>query len=584
MRNLFRLICELTVKTYNIIKSYGLKHFAYRALKFIKIKGWRSFASPTDLNSQYKKWLTQNKKTVVVNQGGFSFNVAIIILGRSDPPSLIETFKSVFTQQTPKWELFLDKALFAHLKPVVSGEMLNDDRVKFLDVDVDPAKVLENIKQDYIWFVKSGDILRDCAVWAVQEIIGLDGEPDLIYVDDDRYDCGSGRRFAPRFKPGWSPHLLYSFNYIGFSAVFKKQTIKKVQNQASPIVTGDTYSLLTQLTNFDIEVKHISDVLYSSRSVSDIQMSSKETTKKELADCAVLEKFFSDKGYSAVVSIESGIYNYRIAVKSREKVSIIIPTKNNVSILRRCINSILMKSSYDNFEIIIIDNGSTDNSTLEYFDELNVLDNVRVISYPHDFNYAIVNNMGAEAASGAYLLFLNDDTEVISSDWIEAMMELCQMQGVGAVGAYLLFPNGLIQHAGIVIGMRGSASHAFYKSNPSGPLYMNLNRCVRNVSAVTAACLMVRTQYFNKVGGFDPRFRIGMNDVDLCLRLMNIGLVNLVTPHARLFHHESLTRGSYVDISELDLFNEIYSELISQGDPYYHPALSLSKNDFSLVV
>jgi GT2 family glycosyltransferase len=230
--------------------------------------------------------------------------------------------------------------------------------------------------------------------------------------------------------------------------------------------------------------------------------------------------------------------------------------------LKRCLDSIWNKSSYSNYEVIIINNNSTDQETLSYLDSLSNIKSVRVFDYPEEFNYPLINNYGAAKAEGSQLVFLNDDTEVLAPDWLEAMLEYSQMPDVGAVGALLLFPDGLIQHAGIVVGMRGSASHAFYKCDAESPGYFNLVRCVRNVSAVTAACMMIGKEKFFGAGGFNPAFSVGMNDVDLCLRLLASGLLNIYTPHARLVHYESFTRGEFVNNMEIELFKETYKDLI----------------------
>jgi GT2 family glycosyltransferase len=304
------------------------------------------------------------------------------------------------------------------------------------------------------------------------------------------------------------------------------------------------------------------------------------------AGCIAIEESFQRKGYSVKVKhlVDTGTYDFRLDIKSKDKVSIIIPTRNNGKVLKKCLNSILNKSSYSNYELIVIDNGSTDENTLKYLDCLKTQKNLKVLIYPEEFNYPMINNFGASHARGNHLLFLNDDTEVISSDWMESLIEHSQMPDVGAVGALLIFPNGLIQHAGIVIGMRGSASHAFYKCDAQSPGYFNLIKCVRNVSAVTAACLMIKAEIFAKVGGFNADFRLGLNDVDLCLRLLKMGLYNVYTPHARLVHYESMTRGEYIEEKEIELFKNLYQEIISKGDPYYHPELSLERNDYSLAV
>lgn len=586
------LCLDLVLKGIRLIKSHGLRHFSMRLWTFIIGRGWQSMSPSINLDVQYQRWLANKRQHRFMNTVNSKNKIGLVICGQGDRPASAETIKSVFSQSCHNWELYLDSTIqISQDGWALKAEQLTDDRIVFLDFKAynNPIQILERIDSDYVWFVKSGDVLRNHAISAIVQILDISEQPDLIYSDDDKYDIISKKRFGPRFKPGWSAFLLCSFNYIGFTGVLRKELLGSLENPLSPVNSGDTYRLLLQLINQDgLKVERTPDVLYSARTLTGARASSqlREQSWNSHELCGYIEELFKTKNHGIKVNYcpKKEIYNYRLKLINSDKVSIIIPTKDNGEILKRCIDSIRLKSSYNNYEIIIIDNGSSEKFTIDYINELKKLNIITILSYPHEFNYPLVNNMGAAAASGSYLIFLNDDTEVVSSDWIEALLEHCQMPEVGAVGAYLLFPNGLIQHAGIVVGMRGSASHCFYKSDPNQKLYLNLADCVREVSAVTAACLMIRTDYFNKVGGFNPAFRLGLNDVDLCLRLMKMGLSNIYTPHARLIHHESFTRGDYVNGEEIKLFREIYNDFISGGDPYYHPELSLKRNDYSLAV
>lgn len=581
---------DLVLKGFRLIKAHGFQHFLIRLRTFIKKRGWQSLSPAMDMNVQYQSWLANKRQHKFMNSGNTKKKIGLIICGQGYESACDETINAVFSQSCPNWELYLDSANHNRDVMALKNEKLNDTRVVFLDFEAfsDPHKLLEKVKSEYVWFVKGGDILRNHAVSAIIETLNAPEQPDLIYADDDKYDMVSGKRFEPRFKPAWSVRLLCSFNYIGFTGVFRKELLGRLEKPLSPVNSGDNYQLLLQLVNHDgIKVKRIPDILYSEKlpvAQLSTQLKTHPGNYHDISES--ITKLFQAKNHDVIVeySPQKEIYEYRVKIKTSDKVSIIIPTKDNGEILKRCVDSIRLKSSYTNYEIIIIDNGTTEKLTVDYINKLRKSDFTTILDYPQEFNYPLVNNIGAAAASGAYLIFLNDDTEVISNDWIEGLLEQCQLPEVGAVGACLFFPNGLIQHAGIVVGMRGSASHSFYKSDPNKKLYLNLQDCVREVSAVTAACLMIRTEYFNKAGGFNPAFRLGLNDVDLCLRLMKMGLSNVYTPHAKLIHHESFTRGDYVNEEEIKLFREIYHEFISGGDPYYNPELSLERNDYSLAV
>ncbi len=272
-------------------------------------------------------------------------------------------------------------------------------------------------------------------------------------------------------------------------------------------------------------------------------------------------------------------------------VSIIIPNHNHFSDLQTCVESIFKKSTYSNFEILVAENGSTDQDILEYYENLKTLDKVKIINWDKPFNYAAVNNFAARAADGEFLLFLNNDTEVISSDWIERLMEYAQQKEVGAVGAKLLFPDRTIQHGGIIIGINGVAANMYAGMDENEPGYRNRLRYIQNLSAVTAACLMVRKEVFEEVQGFDEKFVIALNDVDLCLKIQAAGFRNVWTPFAQLFHYEMKTRGEDLKgekakrfQKEIQWFQKKWSELLGKGDPYYHPYFSTEDNTFELSI
>jgi GT2 family glycosyltransferase len=258
-------------------------------------------------------------------------------------------------------------------------------------------------------------------------------------------------------------------------------------------------------------------------------------------------------------------------------VSVIIPSKNHARLLARCLGSIETKTTYGKYEILVADNGSTDPATKELLARLRH----KVVPFPEPFNYSRINNFAVRQANGEYLLFLNDDTEVRSPEWMTAMLELCQLPGVGAVGAKLLFPSGRVQHAGVVLGLGGVAGHAYYQFSAKARGYFDALHSIRNFSAVTAACMMVRRSVFEQVGGFDEAFPLNFNDVDFCLRVRRAGYRIVWTPFAELYHYESATRVPQVKVEEMHLIHERWGALLL-NDPFYSPNLTLQKGDYSL--
>ncbi len=276
-----------------------------------------------------------------------------------------------------------------------------------------------------------------------------------------------------------------------------------------------------------------------------------------------------------------GLYTVRYAVTDDPMVSIIIPTRDRWSLLHQCLRSIEEKTRYSRYEILVLDNDSIEAETRRGLDALGR--KWRVLHCPGAFNFSALNNLGAREAKGEYLLFLNNDTEVIEPDWLSAMLEHAQRPEVGAVGARLHYPDGRIQHAGLVLGIGGVADHAF-KGLPGDMFtYFALGNVVRNVSAVTAACMMVPRRAFEQLGGFDEALQVALNDVDFCLRLRQKGYLIVYTPHALLYHHESGTRGRLHPPSDEERVWKAWGEMIRKGDPYYNPNLTLSRTDWGLA-
>ena len=286
------------------------------------------------------------------------------------------------------------------------------------------------------------------------------------------------------------------------------------------------------------------------------------------------------------------IFEIKYEIRSEDKISILIPNKDHVEDLRRCIDSIKERSTYSNYEIIVIENNSTGKAVFDYYDTIRKQKNITVVTYTGAFNYAKINNFGAGYATGKYLLLLNNDTQVISMNWMESMLMYAQRPDVGAVGAKLYYGDRTIQHAGVVIGLGAhrTAGHTHYKINYDNLGYMGRLCYAQNVSAVTGACLMVRKSLYDALGGLDEAFAVALNDVDFCLRVREKGYLNIFTPFAELYHFESASRGSdivdakkaerYEDESEL--FRERWKKLLAKGDPYYNPNFSLDRSDYSL--
>lgn len=605
MKQTLKAIIEAWLRGVRILKSYGAVYFAQRVVKYLRRRGWRSVLNTGDPNSQYQKWLAQkslNKSYFAEMASGDCPMISIILPAGPDLEQLQDSVMSIINQESSSWRLYIVNNASANMQTMdfLNNLVKQDERVVFCNQDnnlglsqdnnlgISEAvnSAIELSQSEYVFIMEQNDILWPQAISAFQKFLCKDASVDLVYADDDKLDKYSNRRTDPYFKPEWSPHLLYSHNYIGNTFVVRKELIKKLGGFRKEYEPAFMYDFLLRLTGLPLKIERIPEIVLSNKADSGTKFEFNYRQKVFETGSLAVRESMEKKGYTvkSLTLNEAGLRNLRINIDVKQKVSIIIPSKNNGQVLKRCIDSIRLKSSFINYEIILINNGSDEEFTVDYLDLISKQDNIKILDYPGEFNYPLVNNLGAAHADGKYLVFLNDDTEVISSDWLEALLEYSQMPDVGAVGALLVFPDGSVQHAGVVIGMRGCASHAFYKCKESSSGYFKLINCVRNVSAVTAACMMIDAGTFARANGFNPEFRVGLNDLDLCLRLLKMGFYNVYTPHARLLHHESLTRGGYVDFGEIELLKSKHQDIFSCGDPFYHPGLSLERNDYSLAV
>jgi GT2 family glycosyltransferase len=405
-------------------------------------------------------------------------------------------------------------------------------------------------------------------------------QADLFYFDEDLPDENS-----QLFKPAWNKDLLYSHNYIGDCFAIGLNRLKQVLSEWSG--PYDAYSLLLQAVHFghQSQVVHIPYVLFH-------RWQPYMFNRQGCDEMAVVEQFFAAKKID--VDVEPGLIAGAQKVvwslpKSLPLVSIIIPTRNAKVLVQQCIDSILGKTSYTNFEIILVDNQSDDIEAIEYFCVLQAQNSVKLLHYDAEFNYSAINNFAARQASGSILVFLNNDIEILTDSWLEELVSNAIRDDIGCVGAKLFYPNGCIQHAGVILGLWGCAGHGHKSFNRDDNGYMNRLKLVQNYSAVTAACMAIRKEVFDIVEGFNEEdLAVAFNDVDLCLKVNRAGFNNLWTPYAQMIHHESVSRGAE-DTPEKkarELREVAYMQRVwhtnTISDPAYNPNLTLLSEGFSL--
>ncbi len=450
---------------------------------------------------------------------------------------------------------------------------------------------------EYIGLFDHDDVLHPSALYEYVKVINEEGA-DYLYCDETTFKGDSiNNMITLHFKPDFAPDNLRANNYICHFSVFSRRLLEGTELFRSGFDGSQDHDMILRLTSSARKVVHVPKLLYYWRShkastASDISAkpyaiaAAKGAVADHLTRCGF--KNFEIKSTRAFDTI----FEIKYEILSEDKISILIPNKDHLEDLRRCIHSIQERSTYEDYEIIVIENNSTEKAVFDYYDTLREQKNITVVTYTGAFNYAKINNFGAGFATGKYLLLLNNDTQVISMNWLEAMLMYAQRPDVGAVGAKLYYGDRTIQHAGVVIGLGAhrTAGHTHYKINYDNLGYMGRLCYAQNVSAVTGACLMVRKSLYDALGGLDEAFAVALNDVDFCLRIRDKGYLNVFTPFAELYHFESASRGSDAADSqkaaryeeESALFRGRWKELIAKGDPYYNPNFSLDRSDYSL--
>lgn len=452
---------------------------------------------------------------------------------------------------------------------------------------------------NYIALFDHDDVLHPCVLYEYMKVICEKGA-DYIYCDEATFK-GSGSvddMITLHFKPDYAPDNLRANNYICHFSAFARRLLDGTELFRSEFDGSQDHDMILRLTSRAKCVVHVPKLMYYWRShagsvASDISAKSYAIEAAKGAVAAHLTaQGFKNFEITSTKAFET-IFQIKYEILGNPKVSIVIANKDHIEDLTRCISSILERSTYDNYEIVVVENNSVSEEIFAYYKKIQENPAVRVITYEGDFNYSRINNLGVSRAEGEYVLLLNNDTSVITPDWIEELLMYAQRKDVGAVGAKLYYEDRTIQHAGVVLGLGAhrTAGHSHYRVDHRNLGYMGRLCYAQNVMAVTGACLMMRKSLYQELGGLDEQFAVALNDVDLCIRAWKDGRVNVFTPFAELYHYESASRGT--DLSganaeryekESALFRERWKDLLEQGDPYYNPNFSLDRSDFALKI
>ncbi|WP_305845639.1 glycosyltransferase family 2 protein [Photobacterium kishitanii] len=452
---------------------------------------------------------------------------------------------------------------------------------------------LEVATGEFIALMDHDDLLSKNALYEVVKVINDKENVDLIYSDEDKI-THDGIRYDPHFKSDFNLDLIYSQNYISHLGVYKTDIVKNLGGFRKGFEGSQDYDLLLRYLNVinHGNIYHISKVLYHWRAIEgSTALNSEQKSYTTESGIKALDDYLNVLNIPALVEkgIENNTYKINWPLDTTKKVSIIIPTYNGYTITKQAIDSILKKTSYPNYEIIIVNNNSDDKKTLDYLKNIQENKIVRVIDYPFEFNYSAINNYAVKESSGDIIALLNNDVEVINKDWLSEMVSLASRSEIGCVGAKLYYPNNTIQHAGVICGIGGVAGHSHKHFDKSDSGYFSRLNLRQNLLAVTAACLVVRKDVFNKVNGLNEKdLKIAFNDVDFCLKVHSAGYLNVWTPYAELYHHESISRGFEDSPEKIERFNReieymrnTWSELLD-NDKYYNNNLTKDHENFQI--
>ena len=527
---------------------------------------------------------------------GPKFSV-IVPLYKTPLPFFHDMVESVYAQLYRNWELILVNASPEDAGLAEALAALDDDRIRVIPLEENKgiaANTNEGIKAasgDFIVFFDHDDTLDPFALYKYAKAINDDASIDALYCDEDFLN-EAGEYVAPHFKSDFNLDLLRCHNYITHLLAVRAAYAKDLMLR-SAFDGAQDYDFLLRLVERTQKIFHVQDVLYHWR-ISDTS-TAKSAGNKGYADDAgrrALQEHLDRCGLDATAETTEAACFYHVTYRVVDEplVSIIIPNKDNRDVLRRCIDSVEENSAYRNFEIVVVENNSVEPKTFEYYETLQgQYPNVRVITWDGPFNYSAINNYALPSTSGDYLLFLNNDTEVIEPRWMDAMLGVCQREDVGVVGAKLLFPDDTVQHAGVMMIKCQSVNdvagpiHVFSHLDRDDPGYMRRASLVQDLSAVTAACMMTKRSVFEELNGFDEDFEVAFNDVDYCLRVRETNRLVVYTPDVLLYHYESVSRGAETLPQNAERFmreqgklRTRWSSYYANGDPYHGPASTVS--------
>ena len=594
---MFRKLSPYTIrKGFRYMKHYGLKEFWIRLHE-------RFEPEEVPYGPWYRAYIPTEETLETQRKQKFDYSplISIAVPAYQTPVEFLrQMIESLIVQTYSNWELCIVNASpdNEEMQKVLAEYSAGDSRVRFcnlkenLGIAENTNRAFAMTKGEFVGLLDHDDLLAPNALYEIVKILQDHPQADALYTDEDKVTTELDEHFQPHLKPDFNLDLLRSNNYICHFFVVRKSIVEKAGGFRKEFDGAQDYDFIFRCTENAGEVLHVPEILYHWR-----------THKASTADNPASKMYAFEAGKRAIEAHlertgtegevshtqDLGFYRVKYPVQGKPLVSVIIPNKDEKETLQTCLEMLEKNTGYQNFEIIIVENNSTTDEIFRYYKELSGNRKIHLLRWGKEFNYSAINNFAVAHAKGEYLLFLNNDVKSINPDWLEEMLGVCQRPEVGGVGAKLIYPDNTIQHAGCVIGMGGIAGHMFVDMPADRTGYLHKASLLQDMSAVTAACLLMKKEVFEQAGGFTEELAVAFNDVDLCLKVRKNGYLIVYDPYAKLYHMESKTRGAEDSKEKVRRFQtEIeymrchWIDILKNGDPCYNKNLSLTKWNYSL--
>ena len=594
---MFRKLSLYTIrKGFRYMKHYGPKEFWIRLHE-------RFEPEEVPYGPWYRAYIPTEETLETQRKQKFDYSplISIAVPAYQTPVEFLrQMIESLIVQTYSNWELCIVNASpdNEEMQKVLAEYSAGDSRVRFcnlkenLGIAENTNRAFAMTKGEFVGLLDHDDLLAPNALYEIVKILQDHPQADALYTDEDKVTTELDEHFQPHLKPDFNLDLLRSNNYICHFFVVRKSIVEKAGGFRKEFDGAQDYDFIFRCTENAGEVLHVPEILYHWR-----------THKASTADNPASKMYAFEAGKRAIEAHlertgtkgevshtqDLGFYRVKYPVQRKPLVSVIIPNKDEKETLQTCLEMLEKNTGYQNFEIIIVENNSTTDEIFRYYKELSGNRKIHLLRWGKEFNYSAINNFAVAHAKGEYLLFLNNDVKSINPDWLEEMLGVCQRPEVGGVGAKLIYPDNTIQHAGCVIGMGGIAGHMFVDMPADHTGYLHKASLLQDMSAVTAACLLMKKEVFEQAGGFTEELAVAFNDVDLCLKVRKNGYLIVYDPYAKLYHMESKTRGAEDSKEKVRRFQtEIeymrchWIDILKNGDPCYNKNLSLTKWNYSL--